>query len=176
MTGAILYVRGSHSRFSEQLALTSNAQPMNVTWSCGFPTGHETGSYITIDMGGTKVRVCNVVLTDGKGGVDLVQEKFVMPEGLKKSNAEMLWEFLADCTAKFINKHKPSTKEALPLSFTFSFPLTQPNIRSGILQRWTKDFDVDGVEGEDIVPQLEEAFRKRVCCCINFVSTFSNEV
>ncbi|GAM39859.1 hexokinase [Talaromyces pinophilus] len=135
--------------------------PMNVTWSFGYPTGHETGSYITIDMGGTNVRVCNVVLTDGKGGVDLVQEKFVMPEGLKKSNAEKLWDFLADCTAKFLQKHKPGTKEVLPLAFTFSFPLTQPNIRSGILQRWTKDFDVDGVEGEDVVPQLEKAFKKR---------------
>ncbi|QGA12590.1 hypothetical protein EYB26_000234 [Talaromyces marneffei] len=135
--------------------------PMNVTWSFGYPTGHETGSYITIDMGGTNVRVCNVVLTDCKGGVELIQEKFVMPEGLKKSNAETLWDFLADCTAKFLDEHKPSTKEDLPLSFTFSFPLTQPNIRSGILQRWTKDFDVDGVEGEDVVPQLEKALKKR---------------
>ncbi|KUL91809.1 hypothetical protein ZTR_01330 [Talaromyces verruculosus] len=60
--------------------------PMNVTWSFGYPTGHETGSYITMDMGGTNVRVCNVVLTDGKGGVDVIQKKFVMPESLKKRN------------------------------------------------------------------------------------------
>lgn len=142
---------------------------MNVTWSFGYPTGHETGSYITIDMGGTNVRVCNVVLTDGKGGVDLVQEKFVMPEGLKKSNAEKLWDFLADCTAKFLEKHKPGTQEVLPLAFTFSFPLTQPNIRSGILQRWTKDFDVGGVEGGMSFPSWRKRL-KRGYVVIHFVS------
>lgn len=168
---AILYVRVLHFRL-DQSSTDSYAQPMNVTWSFGYPTGHETGSYITIDMGGTNVRVCNVVLTDGKRGVDLVQEKFVMPEGLKKSNAETLWDFLADCTAKFLEKHKPGTEEVLPLAFTFSFPLTQPNIRSGILQRWTKDFDVDGVEGEDVVPQLERAFKKRVCHTVFVTITF----
>lgn len=135
---------------------------MNVTWSFGYPTGHETGSFITIDLGGTNVRVCNVVLTDGKGEVNIVQDKFVMPEGLKSGSAEHLWDFLADCTAKFINKNQLSTGEILPLSFTFSFPVTQPSIRSGILQRWTKDFDIDGVEGEDVVPQLERAFANRV--------------
>lgn len=148
---------------------------MNVTWSLGYPTGHEKGSYITIDMGGTNVRVCNVVLTDDQGGVDLVQEKFVMSESLKSSTAEVLWDFLADCTAEFIDKHHPHNGDVLPLAFTFSFPVTQPNIRSGILQRWTKDFDVKGVEGEDVVPQLEEAFRKRVSCAIRVsISTLSN--
>lgn len=135
---------------------------MNVTWSFGYPTGHETGRYITIDMGGTNVRVCEVVLTETKGGVDLTQEKFVMPEGLKKSNAQILWDFLADCTEQFLKKHHSQLSKILPLAFTFSFPVTQTSIRHGVLQRWTKDFDVEGVEGEDIVPQLSQALKKRV--------------
>jgi hexokinase len=50
----------------------------------------------------------------------------------------------------------------VPLALTFSFPVDQKNIRSGILQRWTKKFEVSGVEGEDIVPQLEAALARKV--------------
>jgi hexokinase len=138
---------------------------MNVTWVFGFPTGHEQGKYLTIDMGGTNLRVCEVVLTDGRGHYEIIQDKFEMPQGLKSSTADELWGFVADCTARFIQDHAladPSKGQTLPLSFTFSFPVTQPNIRSGVLQRWTKDFDVDGVEGQDVVPQLEDAFTARV--------------
>ncbi|CDM37399.1 Hexokinase [Penicillium roqueforti FM164] len=47
------------------------------------------------------------------------------------------------------------------MAFTFSFPVEQKSIRSGILQRWTKDFDIPGVVGHDVVPQLEEELAKR---------------
>lgn len=138
---------------------------MNVAWVFGFPTGNERGRFITLDMGGTNLRVCEVELTDGKGKHELLQDKFPMPEGLKASTADKLWGFVAECTAKFISDHRLSSGEVLPLSFTFSFPVTQSHINSGILQRWTKGFDVDGVEGQDVVPQLQAAFDERVSNC-----------
>ena len=51
---------------------------------------------------------------------------------------------------------------ALPLGFTFSYPATQNYVDEGILQRWTKGFDIDGVEGENVVPMFEAALAKRV--------------
>jgi hexokinase len=143
---------------------------MNPTWVMGFPTGNEQGKYLAIDMGGTNLRVCQVVLTDGRGQYEITQDKYRMPDGLKAGTAEELWGFIADCTEKFIQDNRladESSGEKLPLSFTFSFPVTQPSIQSGILQRWTKDFDVDGVEGQDVVPQLEAALAKRVCWCLD---------
>lgn len=138
---------------------------MNVAWVFDFPTGNEKGRFITLDMGGTNLRVCEVELTDGKGQHKLFQDKFPMPEGLKTSTADKLWGFVADCTAKFIHGRHLSSGEVLPLSFTFSFPVTQPDINSGILQRWTKGFDIAGVEGQDVVPQLQAAFAERVSNC-----------
>ncbi|EHA18645.1 hypothetical protein ASPNIDRAFT_134301, partial [Aspergillus niger ATCC 1015] len=91
--------------------------------------------YLTVDMGGTNLRVCNVILTEEKGGYKITQSKFKLPGGLKTGNAKELWEYIAD--------------------------LTQANIRHGVLQRWTKGWDVSGVEGEDVVAQLEEAFAER---------------
>lgn len=137
---------------------------MNVTWVTKSPTGHETGQYLTVDMGGTNLRVCNVILTEEKGGYKITQSKFKLPGGLKTGNAKELWEYIADRVADFLREHEltPNPDEKLPLAFTFSYPVTQDNIRHGVLQRWTKGWDVSGVEGEDVVAQLEEAFAERV--------------
>ncbi|KKA25409.1 Hexokinase [Rasamsonia emersonii CBS 393.64] len=138
--------------------------PMNVTWVMGFPSGNEQGKFLTLDMGGTNLRVCQVALTDGRGQYEIIQSKYQMPESLKSGTADELWGFIADCTATFIQENRLAeglSNGKLPVSFTFSFPVTQPTIQSGILQRWTKDFDVDGVEGHDVVPQLGAALEKR---------------
>lgn len=48
------------------------------------------------------------------------------------------------------------------LGFTFSYPVTQEAIDHGVLQRWTKGFDIPNVEGHDVVPIFQEALRKQV--------------
>jgi hexokinase len=54
----------------------------------------------------------------------------------------------------------------LPLGFTFSYPAHQDYIDHAVLQRWTKGFDIDGVEGFDVVPQFEAALKRKVGCAI----------
>ncbi|KAA8649987.1 hypothetical protein EYZ11_007271 [Aspergillus tanneri] len=136
--------------------------PMNVTWVMGFPDGNEQGTFLALDMGGTNLRVCEITLTDEKGAFDITQSKYRMPEELKTGTAEELWEYVADCIQQFIEYHHENEDLAsLPLGFTFSYPATQEYIDHGVLQRWTKGFDIDGVEGHDVVPPLEEALQKR---------------
>jgi len=126
-----------------------------------FPTGNETGSYLAIDMGGTNLRVCEVRLSEEKGKFDMVQSKYRMPAGLKTGTGEELWAYLAECIQQFVEQHHAGEKISLPLGFTFSYPATQDYIDHGVLQRWTKGFDVSGVEGEDVVPQFEAALQAR---------------
>lgn len=52
-------------------------------------------------------------------------------------------------------------QEKLPLGFTFSFPLEQLGLTKGILSRWTKGFNCEGVVGEDVVRLLKEAIARR---------------
>lgn len=143
---------------------------MNPTWIMDTPTGHEQGTYLTLDMGGTNVRVCEVTLKQ-KGKIETVQKKFPLPRGIKTGEAEELWEFLAECVDKFIKqeglldgdkKNKLGTGDTIPLAFTFSYPVTQESINHGVLQRWTKGFDVKGIEGEDVGSQMDEALRRKV--------------
>ena len=142
--------------------LTSIEQPMNPTWVMGFPDGYETGTFLALDMGGTNLRVCEITLPEDKGEFDITQSKYRMPEELKTGKAEELWEYVADCLQQFIEYHHEDEKlEKLPLGFTFSYPATQEYIDHGILQRWTKGFDIEGVEGLDVVPPFEAAVAKR---------------
>ncbi|KAI5296239.1 hexokinase A [Ascosphaera acerosa] len=136
--------------------------PMNITWVFGFPDGNEQGSFLALDMGGTNLRVCEIVLTEKQGGFDITQSKYRMPEELKTGTSDELWEYIADCIEQFLEYHHPGESlPDLPLGFTFSYPCTQEFIDHGVLQRWTKGFDIDGVEGHDVVPMFEAALKKR---------------
>ncbi|KAL4800055.1 hexokinase-domain-containing protein [Aspergillus venezuelensis] len=144
------------------LSIEGGNIPMNVTWVMGFPDGNEKGTFLALDMGGTNLRVCEITLTDEKGGFDIIQSKYKMPEELKTGTAEELWEYTVDCVQQFIEYHHENQNlSQLPLGFTFSYPATQDYIDHGVLQRWTKGFDIDGVEGEDVVPPLEKCFKDR---------------
>ncbi|KAI9744050.1 MAG: hexokinase A, partial [Candelina submexicana] len=136
--------------------------PMNPTWVMAMPTGYETGTYLALDMGGTNLRVCEITLAEEKGEFDIIQSKYRMPEELKTGDSEELWEYIADCIQQFVEYHHEDEKiDKLHMGFTFSFPVTQDYIDHGVLQRWTKGFDIAGVEGQDVVPLFEDALEKR---------------
>ena len=127
-----------------------------------FPDGNETGRFIALDMGGTNLRVCEVTLTEEKGEFDIIQSKYRMPEELKTGSSEELWGYVADCLQQFIEyHHEGEDLNKLPLGFTFSYPVSQEAIDHGVLQRWTKGFNIDGVEGQDVVPQFQAALEEQ---------------
>lgn len=137
---------------------------MNITWVTSLPTGSEMGRFLTLDLGGTNLRVCWVELTSARGGTDVTQEQFKLPDELKAATAEQLWDFVAEALQSFLGKHARARDDddPIPLGFTFSYPATQHYIDHGILQTWTKGFDVQGVEGEDVARQLREAIERKV--------------
>lgn len=139
---------------------------MNLTWVYGLPTGKERGTFLTLDMGGTNLRVCRIVLSDQPGEHDMTQSQYRMPDDLKTGTAEKLWEYIAESLQKFLEEHDTSestVQSPLPLAFCFSYPATQDRIDHGVLQTWTKGLDIKGVEGNDVVAQLREALEKKVC-------------
>lgn len=136
---------------------------MNVTWVMGWPSGKETGSYLTLDLGGTNLRVCWVELHGREHDIKITQDKYKLTEEIKTGQAEQLWSFVAECLETFITKHNlsPNGNELIPFGFTFSYPAAQNFIDHGVLQTWTKGFDIDGVEGEDAASQLKLAMAKK---------------
>ncbi|KAF2088535.1 hxk, hexokinase [Saccharata proteae CBS 121410] len=150
------------NELAKGLSKEGGSIPMNPTWCMSFPTGNETGTFLALDMGGTNLRVCEIHLPEEKGEFDIIQSKYRMPEELKTGTGDELWEYIADCLQQFVEYHHEGEElNQLPLGFTFSYPATQDYIDHGVLQRWTKGFDIDGVEGKDVVPPFEAAMKAR---------------
>jgi len=147
------------AELKEGLKSSSSNIPMLPTWVMDFPTGEETGDYLAIDLGGTNIRVILVRLL-GNRKFDTIQSKYVLPKWIRTSTSNELWLFIAQCVKTFIDEefdYRESPEDPIPLGFTFSYPAFQSRINSGVLQRWTKGFDIPDVEGHDVVPMLQDA-------------------
>ncbi|KAK5942259.1 hypothetical protein PMZ80_004822 [Knufia obscura] len=132
---------------------------MYVTWVLGFPTGKEKGDFLTLDLGGTNLRVCWINLRGNEHEIGIKQQSYKMPDSIKTGDASSLWSFIASSLQTFISDHSLNGAFSNPLNlgFTFSYPAIQDYIDQGILQTWTKGFDIKGVEGEDVASQLRSA-------------------
>ncbi|QLG74631.1 hypothetical protein HG535_0G05140 [Zygotorulaspora mrakii] len=136
--------------------------PMIPGWVMEYPTGKESGDYLAIDLGGTNLRVVLIKL-GGDRTFDATQSKYKLPDAMRTTqNHEELWGFIAECLDAFLKEQFPEgVTGKLPLGFTFSYPCSQSKITEGILQRWTKGFDIPGVEGKDVVPMLQKQLEKK---------------
>lgn len=135
---------------------------MILTWVTGLPTGKERGAFLTLDMGGTNLRVCKVDLLDGNGKHAMKQEQYTLPDEVKTGDANILWEYVADSLEKFLEEKRLGRENELKLAFCFSYPASQDRIDHGVLQTWTKGLDIKGVEGNDVAEQLRGVLQSKV--------------
>ncbi|KAF1929043.1 hexokinase [Didymella exigua CBS 183.55] len=153
---------------------------MHQSWVHHLPSGNERGTFITLDLGGTNLRVCEITLhgheKEGKEKTHLDQKQYKLPEELKKGDADALWSFIAEELEDFAKQNSLMNnfkkKRPMPLGFTFSYPATQARIDHAILKTWTKGFDISGVEDHDVAQQLREKIEERnlpfeLICVIN---------
>ncbi|GME83418.1 unnamed protein product [Ambrosiozyma monospora] len=142
-----------NKELEEGLSKEDGNIPLIPGWVLDFPTGQETGDYLAIDLGGTNLRIVAVNLK-GNSDFSFTHSKYALPDWMRTAKAEQLWDFIADCLEVFVKEFFPdgvTTCDSLPLGFTFSYPAFQNAINSGILQTWTKGFDIHGVEGHDLL-------------------------
>lgn len=60
-----------------------------------------------------------------------------------------------------IENSSSSKLDTLSLGLTFSFPVEQQALDSGILLTWTKGFSAKNAAGNDVVKLLQNAFDKK---------------
>ncbi|KAI1843476.1 hypothetical protein JX266_010302 [Neoarthrinium moseri] len=155
------------ARFEEELyeGLSKHGEnlTMEATWVHGLPKGTETGSFLTVDLGGTNIRVCWITLRGRGCQPEIVQKLSHIPEVVKTGEAHQLWGFVADSIDHFVRERglHCTASSPLALGFTFSYPVRQDSLTNGRLKTWTKGFDIKGVEGEDVVSQLDKALRAK---------------
>lgn len=97
---------------------------MIPTYSFGYPTGKESGSYLAVDLGGTNLRVCHVTLL-AEGKFTITQTKYRLTEEQKQTKeGQELFDFCAECLQRFVKDQfgEEDLTENIPLGFTFSYP------------------------------------------------------
>ena len=125
------------------------------------PGGNEKGRFIALDLGGTNFRVLELTLKGSRRMASPRIMKFALEKRHMNGSAELFFDFIADSVKIFLKKYKLPETSSLNLGFTFSFPIRQTGIASGILICWTKGFEARGVVGNDVVKLMNEAFARR---------------
>ena len=136
---------GSHSSSIKMIPSYVNA----------LPAGTETGSVWAIDMGGSNLRVVEVIL-EGDGKVHKGKEqKHSIPPGKMAAPAPELFDYIVDALVE------AGVPQGASIGFTFSYPVQQTAINSGRLIAWTKGFTSAGVVDRDVVELLRLACERR---------------
>ncbi|KAF8935725.1 glucokinase [Haplosporangium gracile] len=132
--------------------------PMIPTFVYELPTGEEKGVILSLDLGGTNLRVCRTTLSGG-GNFDIIHKKWTISDALKKGPGSELFAWIADRIEEFLASdcHDPTHGgDKYPLGMTFSFPCEQLDINVGKLLTWTKGFRGKDVIGKDVVKILQD--------------------
>ncbi|KAF9338320.1 glucokinase [Podila minutissima] len=134
-----------------------DAMPMIPTFVYELPTGQEKNKILSLDLGGTNLRVCRTTLA-GNGEFDIVHKKWTISDELKKGPGKGLFAWIADRIEEFLSTscQNDHLEDTYPLGMTFSFPCEQLDINVGKLINWTKGFRGLDVVGHDVVKILQD--------------------
>ncbi|CAH8367817.1 unnamed protein product [Eruca vesicaria subsp. sativa] len=136
---------------------------MILTYVDALPSGKEEGLFYALDLGGTNFRVRSVQLGGEEERVVATKsDQLSIPQTLMIGTSEELFGFIASKLAEFVAKEEPGRfpleqGRKREIGFTFSFPVNQTSIDSGTLIKWTKGFNVSGMQGKNVVACLNEA-------------------
>ena len=136
---------------------------MNCTWVLDWPTGKEKGSFWlstwvaqTLEWLKSPWMEREALMLHKANTRSLIHSRLALQSNCGTNVSDCLHKFLlSSCEDEL----KEPTEVCL--GFTFSYPATQNAINHGVLQTWTKGFDISGVEGHDVVEQLGEALAKK---------------
>lgn len=141
----------------------------------GRPRGEEKGKFLSLDFGGTNVRVAKVEL-DGAGGVNVSRIHKVSlknpAEGYdytcSAAQATDLFGFLARQLSML------SEGNEIFLGHSFSFASHQSSLGQATFSGWTKEIRVSGMEDKDINGLLSEALIRQGVACIRPVAVIND--
>lgn len=130
------------------------------TFVYNLPSGMESGKFLTVDLGGTNLRIGLVELF-GSGRFTIKKDSVVIPETLKSGSGYGIFNFIAENIEKFLEHPEIETELPLKLGFTFSFPVQQESLAHGRILGWSKEIECNDVIGMDAVALLQVALHSR---------------
>ncbi|XLS49927.1 hypothetical protein HN51_010604 [Arachis hypogaea] len=135
---------------------------MLLTHVHNLPNGSERGTYYALDLEGTYFRVLRVHLNGQQSAIlEHEVELQTIPQHLLTSTSKDFFDFIASSLKEFVEKEGDDSELSVArrkeLGFTFSFPIKQISVCSGILITWTKGFSIVDMVRKDVPACLQEA-------------------
>ncbi|KAI9029604.1 hypothetical protein CLU79DRAFT_734960 [Phycomyces nitens] len=132
------------------------------------PNGNETGTFLSLDLGGTNLRISAVELL-GNGQVQVLELKRCPDTQLKTGKGSVFFDWIADAVKELVTvkaKHlfrpdQVSGKETLLLGVCWSFPVDQTAVDRGTILRMGKGFTLENTEGNDLGDMFHQAFERK---------------
>ncbi|KAK7552130.1 hypothetical protein IWX49DRAFT_167144 [Phyllosticta citricarpa] len=155
------------AKLQDQFAQKLKTSPMCMlpSYNHTLPTGHERGTYLALDVGGSTFRVALVQL--GSRRMDLVTILcFPINNAVRALEGPVFFDWMADRIAETlqdpqVQSHVDSA-QTLPMGLAWSFPVEQTSTRSGNLIGMGKGFRAtNGVLGQDLGDLIQQACVRR---------------
>ncbi|KAI9319005.1 hypothetical protein BX666DRAFT_2025351 [Dichotomocladium elegans] len=132
------------------------------------PLGTEQGSFLSLDLGGTNLRISAVELK-GNGAVEVLEVKRCPDMTLKTGSGARFFDWIAEAVQELITvkaRHLFSDaqvqgRETLSLGVCWSFPIDQTNVDRGTILRMGKGFTLQDTEGKDLADMFHQAFERK---------------
>lgn len=163
--GALALSAGLQKQFRE--ALKSNMACMLPSFNHQLPSGDERGTFLALDVGGSTFRVALIELLGrssrtGRIGI-LGQKSFKITPEVKQLSGEEFFEWLAAKIEDTLETMLPdSSDEELRMGLSWSFPIGQTSLRSGLIQGLGKGFvGANSLLGQCLGNTLQQACDKR---------------
>jgi hexokinase len=124
-------IKGFISEYQSGLKTPSKGiASMIPSFVTSLPTGNETGTFLSLDLGGTNLRV-NAVQLLGNGEVNIVENKRLATNDLKSGSGETFFDWIADTIQELVTEKAPhlfkqeqvNGQETLSLGVCWSFPI-----------------------------------------------------
>jgi hexokinase len=139
---------------------------MIPAYSYRLPTGQESGQFLTLDVGGSTLRVAVVELKgrhgDLKSSTEIVSiRNFYIDKAIKDLVGVAFFDWMAARIVETTSiglKKTQSPSHPLPMALAWSFPIEQTSLGTGRLQGMGKGFmAAEGLLGQDLGELLKTA-------------------
>ncbi|KAI8144975.1 hypothetical protein BJV82DRAFT_512618 [Fennellomyces sp. T-0311] len=132
------------------------------------PKGNEIGSFLSLDLGGTNLRISAVELM-GNGQVRVLELKRCPSQELKTGSGAAFFDWIADAVQELITvkaqhlftEAQVRGEETLSLGVCWSFPVDQTAVDRGVILRMGKGFTLQDTEGHDLAHMFHQAFQRK---------------
>ncbi|TAQ83264.1 hypothetical protein B7494_g8413 [Chlorociboria aeruginascens] len=157
---------GLRKQFEE--SLLANPQCMLPSYNHLLPTGEECGSYLALDVGGSTFRVALIELSGPKGGQEskiLKIRSFKIQSVVKQLEGVAFFDWMADRIKETLSGQDGINEVSITpllMGLSWSFPIEQTSLRSGLLQGMGKGFlAVHGLLGKDLGDLIQDSCSRK---------------